>query len=613
MHLKNWFNFKYLYQNLKKSKGLLTFLVCAIFFVNLWMVGINLLSGNYIINFSALSNVTAIIAFIFPVLLAFILLGFVFKRTTVDFIMAKPIDRKQIFCSNIIGGISIILVVILLNTIGFILLSLFTNLFIPLGAIFDYFIYWLVTYIFIFIIASLGISVAGNKAGAIVIVLLVLFLFPTLTLIEYGVRSYNSNNYLVCESAECLPSEAYCNKDSECLANLAEGKYYYSVDERYTAILSTPVSYFNIFTYDTASVIKTIILSIIYLIGAYYLFKYRKMENTEVGFKNKYLYKVVKILTYIPVIYLAYCFFETDSVFLLVSIIICLGYYIIYDLIIKRELENIFRTICEFLVVSAILMGIYYVIDKIYSNGVNITMPEEVNVYYYDDNLSYGYDIKISDQELINELIKAELIPSSYSGILIIIDGKHYLAKNVSEELLKKIDDYAEYNDLKDEFTVDNILHITSNYNSRVVIPNTIELKEMLIDYMKDYEYNPNVIDCYIDLYKYENHELRQVSIEVGNNKEIFNLVKNYFNDSFLSNYEGVIDHISNLEDGELLKIVRSFPTELSLFMQGHKHDELTGDVVILYSGGDRFYIDRDVFMNDFLMKYGDNVEEQNN
>ena len=285
----------------------------------------------------------------------------------------------------------------------------------------------------------------------------------------------------------------------------------------------------------------------------------------------------------------------------------------IYDLIIKRELEDIFRTICEFLVVSAILMGIYYVIDKIYSNGVNITMPEEVNVYYYDDNLSYGYDIKISDQELINELIKAELIPSSYSGIQIIIDGKHYLAKNVSEELLKKIDDYAEYNDLKDEFTVDNILHITSNYNSRVVIPNTIELKEMLIDYMKDYEYNPNVIDCYIDLYKYENHELRQVSIEVGNNKEIFNLVKNYFNDSFLSNYEGVIDHISNLEDGELLKIVRSFPTELSLFMQGHKHDELTGDVVILYSGGDRFYIDRDVFMNDFLMKYGDNVEEQNN
>ena len=97
MHLKNWFNFKYLYQNLKKSKGLLTFLVCAIFFINLWMVGINLLSGNYIINFSALSRVSAIIAFIFPVLLAFILFGFVFKRTTVDFIMQNQLVENKYF------------------------------------------------------------------------------------------------------------------------------------------------------------------------------------------------------------------------------------------------------------------------------------------------------------------------------------------------------------------------------------------------------------------------------------------------------------------------------------------------------------------------------------
>ena len=226
MHLKKWFNFKYLCQNLKKSKAIIIFLICAIFFINLWMVGINLLSGNYIIDFSALSRVSAIIAFIFPVILAFTLFGFVFRKQEIDFIMAKPINRKQIFWSNICGGIGIILFTILLNTLGFVLLNLLTDLFIPLGAILDYFIYWVVSYIFIFIIASLGISVAGNRAGAIVIVLLVLFLFPTLTLIEYSVRSYNSNNYLVCESTECLPSEAYCNKDSECLTNLVAGKYY---------------------------------------------------------------------------------------------------------------------------------------------------------------------------------------------------------------------------------------------------------------------------------------------------------------------------------------------------------------------------------------------------
>ena len=79
MHLKKWFNFKYLYQNFKKSKAIIIFLICAIFFINLWMVGINLLSGNYIIDFSALSRVSAIIAFIFPIILAFTLFGFVIE------------------------------------------------------------------------------------------------------------------------------------------------------------------------------------------------------------------------------------------------------------------------------------------------------------------------------------------------------------------------------------------------------------------------------------------------------------------------------------------------------------------------------------------------------
>lgn len=189
------------------------------------------------------------------------------------------------------------------------------------------------------------------------------------------------------------------------------------------------------------------------------------------------------------------------------------------------------------------------------------------------------------------------------------IDGKHYLAKNVNEELLKKIDDYAEYNDLKDEFTVDNILHITSNYNSRVVIPNTIELKEMLIDYMKDYEYNPNVIDCYITLYKYEDHEIKTAMVNVEGNLELFNIVKNYYNASFLDNVTGVI-HVKGLENDPNIKLLDTKRKALLDLLWKHKHGELTEDMIMLYSGLDRFYIDRDVFMNDFLMKYGDEIEE---
>ena len=141
MSLKKWINFKYLYQNFKKSKSLFIFLLCIVPFINFWIIGINLLSKNYIIDFYELGKVSIIIAFLLPIIVAFLLFGFVFKKSAIDFIMSKPISRKQIFISNILGGITYLLLIVLINFLGFIILSLITNLFIPFGAIIDYLIY----------------------------------------------------------------------------------------------------------------------------------------------------------------------------------------------------------------------------------------------------------------------------------------------------------------------------------------------------------------------------------------------------------------------------------------------------------------------------------------
>ena len=197
MHLNKWVNFKYLYQNFKKSKTLLLFILVLVPIINIWMVGTNIISKDYVVDFSMLYKLSNIIAFILPTALAFILMGFVFKRKTVDFVMSKPISKKQIFISNFIGGFGFILVILLINSIGFIFLNLFTSLFIPFRVILDYFCYFLVTYMFIFIISLLAIAISGNISGTFVVFLLLLLFGASISYINYDIKDKNTNVYYI--------------------------------------------------------------------------------------------------------------------------------------------------------------------------------------------------------------------------------------------------------------------------------------------------------------------------------------------------------------------------------------------------------------------------------
>lgn len=610
MRLKKWFNFKYLYQNFKKSKSLLIFLLCVIPFINLWMVGVNLLSKNYVIDFYDLSTVTSLIAFLLPLLLAFVLLGFVFKKSTVDFIMSKPITRKQIYGSNILGGIAFIFIIILLNTIGFTLLGWLTDLFIPAGAILDYFIYWLVTYIFVFIASVIGISVAGNIISFLVVVALILFLYPCFTLMDYSLRYENSNNVkLECNDEACLPDEIYCVRNETCLANLENGEYIYDVDQKYDSTLSTPVNYYNEGVAN-ASVIKTIILSIIYLIGGYFIFKYRKMENSEVGFKNKYLYKVIKFLTFIPVTYISYVIYSSDTLLIFLAVIICISYYFIYDLIIKRELTNILKTLLEAILVSAAFMLIYVLVGFIYSiNPVTLRVPDEITVEFYNENTNYYPEVVIKDKDLINEIIQKRDEPL-YTNITVDLGSGYYVSRQITEEVYNRIMDYADDNNLGDEYTIDNIIHITSSSNQGLVIPNTLSTREMIVDYLDSYNESVSLASNVITLYKYEDHELKKLSIDIIDDLELLNYVKNIFNDSFLENFDGYIWGGDPSLGENFGDIIQNNEIKFLQFLREHKYDELTNDVIKFYSGVDMFYINRSV-LEEFLVEYGDANEEQ--
>lgn len=571
MHLNKWVNFKYLYQNFKKSKTLLLFILVLVPIINIWMVGTNIISKDYVVDFSMLYKLSNIIAFILPTALAFILMGFVFKRKTVDFVMSKPISKKQIFISNFIGGFGFILVILLINSIGFIFLNLFTSLFIPFSVIIDYFCYSLVTYMFIFIISLLAIAISGNISGTFVVFLLLLLFGASISYINYDIKDKNTNIYYISESES------------------------YKADLTYDYTLITPLNYYRYETYNTNSIIKTLVLSVVYLGLAYIIFNKKLMENSEVSFKNKYLYNIIKILTYIPICYFAYLIFSSDNIFLIISIIICVVYYIVYDLILRKKLGNVYKKGGEFLIVSIFIFGAFVLIGKLYDKDKLLDIPEVVTLEFNDYDFNYVYTIKVSDKNLISELIKDNIFDNY---ITMYFDNNYFISKGISESLYGKIINYADKNDLLDKYTTDNIIHITSANNKGLVLPLDNKFKNMVIDELNNYD-SDKLEKEYIYLYKYEDHKIKYISLDIYNNLDILNYIKEIYNEEFLKNINNNTIFINS--DIEYLdEIINENKDSFINFLEEHKNDKLTNDTLILYSGLDRYFINKDVFLLEY-------------
>ena len=571
MHLNKWVNFKYLYQNFKKSKTLLLFILVLVPIINIWMVGTNIISKDYVVDFSMLYKLSNIIAFILPTALAFILMGFVFKRKTVDFVMSKPISKKQIFISNFIGGFGFILVILLINSIGFIFLNLFTSLFIPFSVILDYFCYSLVTYMFIFIISLLAIAISGNISGTFVVFLLLLLFGASISYINYDIKDKNTNVYYISESES------------------------YKADLTYDYTLITPLNYYRYETYNTNSIIKTLVLSVVYLGLAYIIFNKKLMENSEVSFKNKYLYNIIKILTYIPICYFAYLIFSSDNIFLIISIIICVVYYIVYDLILRKKLGNVYKKGGEFLIVSIFIFGAFVLIGKVYDKDKLLDIPEVVTLEFNDYDFNYVYTIKINDKNLISELINDNIFDNY---ITMYFDNNYFISKGISESLYGKIINYADKNDLLDKYTTDNIIHITSANNKGLVLPLDNKFKNMVIDELNNYD-SDKLEKEYIYLYKYEDHKIKYISLDIYNNLDILNYIKEIYNEEFLKNINNNTIFINS--DIEYLdEIINENKDSFINFLEEHKNDKLTNDTLILYSGLDRYFINKDVFLLEY-------------
>ena len=649
MNLKKLFNKNYLLQNIKKSKALLlTFILLVPILSSLLIIltGVNNKSTR-IFTLSELSIIGIPLLFIVPILLSIALNGYVYKRRSVDFIGSMPINKSTIFITNTLGGIGILFLMFLTNIILFGLISIiFSNICIPFALLIDYFVLWFISYSFVFITANLAMSISGNMISQIVVSLLILFLVPYIHFYTTNVSKIygGSDTYWIKTTEENTPTTHSCAltdyyDSPKCTINKKLNIYYSDFTKEKTDSYTIPFNLismmFNASTssiYNSNSIIRMIILSIIYFILGLILFNHRKMEVCETSFRSMHTHNIVKCLTLIPLVSILYLITESGSFMTLIFVLVLIFIYsLIYDLITKRNLNNMKLSLIYFIISIIVIYGFSYLITTIQSKEKYLDSKDfisaSVNNYNYTNYNDELNNVYIKDKELINILIKNHL--STIDGEYILkanIKDKHNniysFAVNMNEEDYNKIIDILsndkEYNKVFKKFVNKKVYAIelgsnTYSYNELKHIINYI--KELFSNItVKDYlssEYNEN--DKFnIALYTYDNHKLVSYYIDRNISNKLNEMILDIENNSFKNIYHKGIEgyyHISipELDNEDSSYIINESQEELLDFIKENINDDITLDkdyIVIT------IYIDN---TNSYYHFYTNKVEELNN
>ena len=541
MNLKTFFNFNFLKENIRKSKGILAFLLGIIPVINIiYLVVLLNINHGTLLTFNTLSFFTYFGILFIPLGLSLSLFSFIFKKASVDFILSKPVNRKSIYITNTIGGILLILLFVILNTFIFGIFGLlFSELIIPFKMLIDYFIFWLISYIFIFLVLNLAMVIAGNMITSLVISACVILFVPFLQGIIYLNHS-NTNYYLECNNEYCDNSNYYCYGDKDCEKHLKNNEYEIYpdifIDYHFTAPLS--IANNNPTIYDTISVVKMLLLSTLYSVVAYFIFKRRKMENNETSFKSSFIHLLVKGITLLPISFIAYVIIkETDFVGWLIAILAIIVYSVVYDLITRKEIYKPVKSTIVSLILFLMFTGVYHLnfevfiskekvlsnIDKIVIEGMDIT----------DDTLK---------KEIIASLISRnnEEITSSYDITIISNNNRYDLDVSVNSNIEAKITkEYLNWQENK----IKNFPFNETNYikYNDLSIPVTSKIKKLIsdnIDKRKDFDMTSLNETEVLTLYSYQNHEYQSIIIPIKISNELYKEVLTHQNEEFIKYVE---------------------------------------------------------------------------
>lgn len=576
MNLMKNFNLNYLIQNLKKSRTILAIFIGLIPILNT-IILIMLLTTNksYVLGLGEISIINLIGIYILPTTISICLFNYIYKKKSVDFINSMPISRKTIYITNTIAGILIFTLMLLINTF---LIFITTKIFaspIPFIMLLDYFWFFLLVYIFVFTATNLAMTVSGNAITQIVLTLLLLFLIPYTSFYINTLNEANGKTEITkleCNKEECMPDKYYCYDSTECELDKELKRYNVSLFEDKTTNYTTPFNIFNSLIYpnstiiNNTSVIKMLLLSIIYTILGFILFVKRKMEISETSFKSLHIHALVKSLTLIPFISLAYLIVKGEApIFIIFATIILLIYYFIYDLITKKSIQNIKLTLLYFVVTLIVITSSILVIDRKENNNkiLKYTDIKEVSINLENDGRYFNSNNKklyTKNKEII-KLVTTSLLnhnDSYHKYILINLKtntNKEYktnvsLTEKNYNKLLNLLETEKTYLNYYKNINEDKIYAIKvgdKTYNKNDSTPylnlikkeiNKLTLKEYL-ELQHKYRY---LNDNYnIKLYTYENHNKKEQTINAYISYDLLNRVVNSNNKHLKDNITPII------------------------------------------------------------------------
>lgn len=554
------FNKDYLFQNIKKSIGPLSIFVCIIPILNfIYLLFRGLSSPNgYVFSLEELSAFNYIGIYILPLILSICLFGYVFKKKSVDFVNSMPISRATIFFTNSIGGILILISMLLVNSILTFIISLcFSNIIVPLNLLFDYLIFWSISYIFVFMVSNVAVSLSGNAITSIVVTALLLFLIPFCTDIISSTDNafQNNDSYIKCASNECIPEDYSCHDNSKCNLYKNINTYKFTGYERHVLTnYTTPYSLIHLTLFGTftslfskTSLVKMIILSILYFFIGVYIFSRRKMENCELSFKNFHVHSIVKCLTMVPMVvfvFFALTFNGLSSLLvLLLFLALLITYYFVYDLVTKRGIKRIGLSLLYFVISFSLIYGLcaleQFIVNN-YDKNTILSSSKIDKVVIENNTYDFMYkEITSTNKDFINETLKLMLNNSINDeeedivqiSVSFYIDKVYYsktagVSEKVYNELINKYysNDYFE-KEIKKVLSTDKV---AIGLNGYLYKPDS-KIKRILSDISKqdDILKKEGTSTCSIEIYEYKNNKYKKYKLPCDMSNDLSNYILN--------------------------------------------------------------------------------------
>ena len=317
------------------------------------------------------------------------------------------------------------------------------------------------------------------------------------------------------------------------------------------------------------------------------------MEFSEESFSNLKLHIFVKGLTLVPVLLFVNCLnaYDKSITSLVVAIILCGVYYVIFDIVSKRKVP-IVTTIASFAGTIFVIQALIVFAGSIKYKQKNIDMEDIKAIslgrnsnastsYLYEDNRETSIfdgdyfiqsdqilDLILDGVEKFDEYRRDEearfddmLVKNIYFNIRLKSGKEYYIQTTILEKHYNEIISIL----TRDEKYINHIKKEIGNANGVITIGNDIvdskttkNLEAILQDHLEILSSNKDNDNVYfMTKYVYENHQIVKYCIPLTNNDELLKEVAKFANRQALENIKGyqmgvrayIYDKSKNIDD----------------------------------------------------------------